>query len=174
MLLPPPTTSESDSLGFRSVPTCPLCRAFICKHCSDTAGSLSRWAKSSQPFFWRPFAGFGCQVPWRGVNENSLWKSVGRKGENTLAGNNLAHPSEERSVGKKKKRKTTLKVENKVPENVAWSELRGSWAGARLLWLCPYQHVDWCGTMCPYKLASGTLGPLPPILRNRYWWETVA
>lgn len=41
MLLPQPTTSESDSLGFRSVPTCPLCRAFICKHCSDTAGSLS-------------------------------------------------------------------------------------------------------------------------------------
>jgi hypothetical protein len=35
-----------------------------------------------------------------GVNKNNLWESVGRKGENTPARNNLADPSEERSVDK--------------------------------------------------------------------------
>ena len=80
MLLPPPTTSESDSLGFRSVPTCTLCRASICKHCSDTTGSLSRWAGSAQPFFWRPLARFGCQLPWRGSQQEQSLGMSGEKG----------------------------------------------------------------------------------------------
>lgn len=80
MLLPPPTTSESDSLGFRSVLTGPLCRASICKHYSGTAGSLSRWAGNSQPFFWRPLAGFGYQLPWRGSQREQSLGISGEKG----------------------------------------------------------------------------------------------